>query len=89
MGEKLVVGFIVAIVFGQPLLAVVFPNTARVISIRTIFGALQLIMGVIFYILLLSAGWVWPWPIMVSLVGIYNLQVAWRLYRAQQGSRPT
>jgi hypothetical protein len=88
MGEKLVVGFIVAIVFGQPILAAVFPTTARVISIRSIFGALQLIMGVIFYILVLSAGSVWPWAVVVSLVGIYNLWVAWGLYRAQQGSRP-
>jgi hypothetical protein len=88
MGEKLVVGFIVTIVFGQPILAAVFPTTARVISIRSIFGLSQLIMGVVFYILLLSAGSVWPWAFMVSLIGIYNLWIAWGLYRAQQGSRP-
>jgi hypothetical protein len=41
-----------------------------------------LIMGVVFYILLLSAGSVWPWAFVVSLIGMYNLWVAWRLYRA-------
>lgn len=87
MSEQVVVGFIVAIVFGQPILAALFPTTRRMISIRSVFGSLQLIMGIVFYMLLLSAGAVWPWAFVVSLIGVYNLWIAWGLYRARQGLR--
>jgi hypothetical protein len=86
MVEEIAVGGIIAVVFGRTILAVLAPATARSPTPYLIFGGLQIVLGVTLSGAAYAHGVVWPWPLLLAVVGVYNL---WRGDRLRQNPRGT
>jgi hypothetical protein len=66
---------IIVVVFGPRFIPVFAPRATGWPAIYFVFGALQIIMGLVLYYILYSEGFYLPWALVVCLYGLYYL---WR-----------
>jgi hypothetical protein len=86
MIEAIVLGSIVAAVFGRTILAVLAPATALSPTPYLVFGGLQIVLGVALSGAAYARGVVWPWPLLLAVVGVYHLWRGSRLRQSLYGS---
>jgi hypothetical protein len=84
MGWKIFAGCILGIVFAPAILAFLVPATARLPVLAFVFGGLQIAVGVTLYLMIYAGGVNWPWPLLITMLGVYYV------YRGAQirGLRP-
>ena len=82
----IVAGFILAIVFGPAILAVLTPAVVRLPAVCFVFGGLQIALGVTLYLMIYAGGLNWPWPLLVAMLGVYYVCRGMQL--RQPPSRP-
>ena len=77
MEDELIIGTIIAIYYGQRILAVIFPTAARSASAYLAFGALQVATGLLLSVGLALTGRVWQWPLVIAVYGSYDVWRGW------------
>jgi hypothetical protein len=71
----IIAGFMLAIVFGPSLLAVLIPATTRSWVLCFLFGGLQIALGVTLYLMIYAGGANWPGLLLIAVLGVYYV---WR-----------